>query len=133
LVVDPGERMPSDAIVAATQGCGVDLALECVGANDVLVEALASLGPRGRCALVGVSAEPIELGPLLFFSAMQARLIGVRTYRREHYTAVLRLVTSGRLHLDDSISAVLALEEVNEAIRLLDEKEGDPIRIMLSV
>ncbi|NUQ95012.1 MAG: alcohol dehydrogenase catalytic domain-containing protein [Streptomyces sp.] len=131
VVIDPARHAPSEVIYEVTGDRGVDLALECAGTNDALSEAVASLGPDGRCVLVGVGQDPVSLGPSMAFSALRTTLRGAMTYRPEHYRTLLDLVVSDRLDLTESISVRLTLERVNEAVELLEDKAGDPVRVML--
>ncbi|MFA5890695.1 MAG: zinc-binding dehydrogenase [Actinomycetota bacterium] len=131
VVVDPNATKPSAAIRAATGGRGVDLAVEFVGANAVLREAVASLAIDGRCVLVGVGGEPVELGPSVTFAAFRTKLLGVMGYSRLHLETLLSLVASGRLDLSESVSERLALEDAAEGVRILSEKRNDPVRVLL--
>ncbi|MGH2728906.1 MAG: zinc-binding dehydrogenase [Actinomycetota bacterium] len=119
------------AIRAATGGEGVDVSLDFVGKNAVLKQAAASLAPWGRCVLVGVSGERIELGPSILFAVRKTRLIGSYGYRRDHLELLARLVESGRLDLSRSISATLPLEQAADGVEMLETKKGDPVRILL--
>ena len=119
------------AIRAATGGEGVDVSFDFVGKNAVLKQATASLAPWGRCILVGVSGERIELGPSILFAVRKTRLIGSYGYRREHLELLARLVESGRLDLSKSISATLPLEQAADGVEMLETKKGDPVRILL--
>ena len=119
------------AIRAATGGEGVDVSFDFVGANKVLKAAIASLAPYGRCILVGVGGERIELGPSILFAVRKTRLIGSYGYRREHLEQLTRLVASGRLDLSGSISARMPLEAAADGVEALATKRGDPVRIVL--
>lgn len=119
------------AIRAATGGEGVDVSFDFVGKNAVLKQATAALAPWGRCILVGVSGERIELGPSILFAVRKTRLIGSYGYRREHLELLARLVESGRLDLSKSISATLPLEQAADGVEMLETKKGDPVRILL--
>ncbi len=119
------------AIRAATAGEGVDVAFDFVGVNDVLKLAVASLTRYGRAVIVGVSGEPIRLGPSITFTYFQTRLLGSYGYTPRHLEALTRLVSSGRLDLSRSISARLPVDQAEEAVRMLRDKEGDPVRILL--
>jgi threonine dehydrogenase-like Zn-dependent dehydrogenase len=101
LGVDPAAGRPSEQIRVATGGLGVDVAFDFVGANEVLKQAVASLAMDGRCVLVGVSGERIQLGPAVTFAYFRTRLLGVMGYRRRHLEQLVRLVESGRLDLGD--------------------------------
>jgi threonine dehydrogenase-like Zn-dependent dehydrogenase len=132
LAVDPSSENAPTAIRAATDGEGVDLAVECVGANAVLKQAVASLAIDGRAVIVGVGADPIQLGPSALFALLRNRLLSVMGYQRHHLETLVRLVASGRLDVSGSISAELPLEQANEAVAMLAEKRGDPVRILLT-
>jgi len=119
------------AIRAATGGEGVDVAFDFVGANKVLKAAVASLAPHGRCILVGVAGERIELGPSILFAVRHTTLTGSYGYRREHLELLARLVASGRLDLSRSISATLPLEQAADGVEALESKRGNPVRILV--
>jgi D-arabinose 1-dehydrogenase-like Zn-dependent alcohol dehydrogenase len=63
VALDPSDPALSDQVMQATGGLGLDLALDLVGSNAVLQQAEAALGRGGRLVMVGVSLEPIQLGP----------------------------------------------------------------------
>ena len=120
------------AIREATRGEGVDVACDFVGANDVLKAAVASLAKYGRAVVVGVSGERISLGPSILFAVFGTKLLGSYGYRRAHLETLVDLVASGRLDLSGSISARLPMEQAEEAVRMLRQKENDPVRILLT-
>lgn len=129
LVLEPDGAV--GRIKSATDGAGVDVAFDFVGANVVLKSAVASLSRYGRAVVVGVSGEPITLGPSITFSFFQTRLLGHYGYARRHIETLTRLVVSGRLDLSRSISATLPFDMAEEAVRMLRQKENDPVRILL--
>lgn len=129
LALDPDGAVA--AIREATGGEGVDLAVECVGANEVLKSALASLAIGGRCVVVGVSGERMSLGSSIRFSFFRTRLLGHYGYQRRHLDALIRLVASGRLDVSSSVSKRLPLTQAADAVEALVEKRGDPVRILL--
>lgn len=129
LAVDPDGAVAR--IREATDGLGVDVSIECVGANDVLKQAVASLAPGGRCVIVGVSGQRISLGPSILFAVRRNRLLANYGYQRRHLETLMGLVASGRLDVSASISQRLRLEQAAEAVAILEEKRGDPVRVLL--
>ncbi len=119
------------AIRGVTNGEGVEVAFDFVGANAVMKSAVASLARRGRAVVVGVSGEPIKLGPAITFAYFQTSLLGSYGYTRKQLETLVRLTESGRLDLHRSISAKLPMEQAEEAVRMLRTKENDPVRILL--
>lgn len=129
LALDPDGAVA--AIRDATDGEGVDASFDFVGSNAVLKQAVASLAPEGRCVVVGVGGERIELGPSVTFTVRRTRLLGSFGYRPEHLEVLVGLVAAGRLDLSRSISARLPLEAAADGVEALATKRGDPVRILL--
>lgn len=130
VVLDPAE----DELVRrvrAESGGGLDVALDVVGSPAVLAQAEPCLARGGRLVMVGMSWEPTRLGPGVLFSLQGQSLLGHLGYRKEHLDQLVRLVTYRRLDLRDSVSAVLGLAEVADAVDRLATKRGDPVRLVL--
>jgi threonine dehydrogenase-like Zn-dependent dehydrogenase len=98
----------------------------------VLAEATGCLGQRGRCVMVGLSMEPIELERSLVFGVMRHAVLGHLGYSKRHMDDLMSLVSSGRIDLTASISDVLPLDEVHAGVERLARKEGDPVRILVA-
>ena len=85
----------------------------------------------GRAVVVGVSGEPIKLGPAITFAFFKTQLLGSYGYTRKQLQTLVRLTESGRLDLHRSISATLPFDQAEEAVRMLRTKENAPVRILL--
>ena len=81
--------------------------------------------------MVGLSYEPIRLGPGAIFGLRSQSLLGHLGYRKEHLDQLVSLVSSGRLELTRSITAILLLEEVADGVQALASKRGNPIRLVV--
>lgn len=117
-----------------TGGRGVDVAVDLVGANTVVAQAVASLARRGRCVMVGMSLDPISLGeamPQVLFGAQSQSLLGHFGYRKQHLDELVALVDAGRLDISASVSGLLPLDDVADGVRRLADKVGDPIRLVV--
>jgi 2-desacetyl-2-hydroxyethyl bacteriochlorophyllide A dehydrogenase len=130
-LIDARETDPASRIRELTGGEGVDLAVELVGRPSSIAAAEACLGRGGRAVLVGIGAEPITVLPTAIFSYLDHAVLGTLGYRREDVTRLVRLVANGRLDLSGSISARIPLADINEGIHRLEQKEGNPVRIMV--
>jgi threonine dehydrogenase-like Zn-dependent dehydrogenase len=131
VAIDPTAGKASHMVKEANGWRGVDLAIDFVGVNRVLREAVASLGLDGRCILVGVSGERIELGPSVLFAGLRTTLRGIMGYRREHLAALLDLVANGRLDVSGSITHRFGLEDAVAGVRTLSDKTEDVVRVVL--
>ena len=114
-----------------TDGRMLDVAVDLVGSNRVLAQAASCLGRFGRCVMVGLSLDPVELGPGLFFGLQSQSLLGHLGYRKRHLDELVDLVRLGRLDVSGSVSALLPLEDVAKGVEQLTSKVGNPIRLVV--
>jgi D-arabinose 1-dehydrogenase-like Zn-dependent alcohol dehydrogenase len=131
IAIDPTTEDVPGIIFRETGGLGLDLALDLVGKNAVLQQAQWCLVRGGRLVMVGLSLDPLELGPGLLFGSRTISLLGHLGYRKRHLEELVSLLARGRLDLSGSISDVIPLEDVADGVRRLSEKEGDPVRIVV--
>ncbi|MDP9068020.1 MAG: zinc-binding dehydrogenase [Actinomycetota bacterium] len=131
VALDPGSQDVPREIRVLTDGTGLDLALDLVGANVVLQQCVSSLGLGGRAVMVGLSLESLHLEPSLLFGIQKHSVLGHLGYDRRHLDALVQLLARGRLDLSASISDVIPLDDVADGVRRLAEKDGDPVRIMV--
>jgi 2-desacetyl-2-hydroxyethyl bacteriochlorophyllide A dehydrogenase len=129
--LDPAGADVAAEIMVLTDGGGLDLAVDLVGANAVLAEAARCAGRRGRILMVGLSMDDVHLGPGLLFGLASQDLLGHLGYTKADLDTVVALVASGRLDVSGSISATLPLEDIADGVRRLAEKDGDPIRLVV--
>lgn len=115
-----------------TGGLGLDVAVDLVGANVVLAQAAGCLARRGRLLMIGLSAEPITLGPSVLFGAGSQSLLGHLGYTKGHLDRLVQLVASGRLDVSRSVSDTLPLDDVAAGVHRLASKEGNPIRLVVT-
>ena len=118
--------------ISQLTGGGLDVAIDLVGANAVLYEAVRSLRRRGRAVMVGLSMDRVELGPGLIFGTQAHSLLGHLGYSKRHLDELVTLLANGRLDLSTSISDVMPLEEVPRGVERLASKEGDPVRLVVT-
>lgn len=132
LALDPGRDDVRARILDATEGRGLDVACDVVGANAVMKEATGCLGRSGRVVMIGLSMEPLELGPGVLLGLGRQAVLGHLGYRREHLDELVTLIGHGRLDLGASVSEVLPLRDVHRGVRALETKDADPVRLVLA-
>jgi len=130
--IDPADADVVAEVRALTGGLGLDLAVDLFGANAVLAQAAACLGRRGRVLMVGLSMEPIDLGPGALFGISSQSLLGHLGYEKRHLDQLVDLVRHGRLDLSGSISETLPLDDVARGVERLATKAGNPIRLVVT-
>ena len=131
VALDPRADDVPARIRELTGGLGVDLAVDLVGANAVLAQAAASIGRYGRVVMIGLSPEPIHLGPGVLFGIRSQALLGHLGYRKEHLDQLVSIVGARRLDVSGSVSDVMPLDDVARGVERLARKEGNPIRLVV--
>ena len=131
VALDPTTEDVPARIREVTDGRGLDVAVDLVGANVVLAQAVASLGRFGRAVMVGLSLDDVQLGPGVFFGILSQSLLGHLGYQKKHLDELVDLVRTGRLDVSASVSGVMPLEEVAAGVEQLQSKEGNPVRLVV--
>ncbi|MEW2192760.1 zinc-binding dehydrogenase [Streptomyces microflavus] len=131
LTLDSGDPLLRERVLGATGGAGLEAAFDFAGVPAVREQALSMLAPKGRLVLVGLSDQPLTLAHSTRFSYLQHRILGHYGSEEHHVAQLVRLAEGGRLDFSRSVTDVLPLEEVATAVRRMETKEGDPVRLIL--
>ncbi|EYF00503.1 zinc-binding dehydrogenase [Chondromyces apiculatus] len=128
---DPREEDLRDKVRRATDGRGLDVAVDLAGVPAARAQAQALLGPRGRLVLVGVTPEALSVDNSLFFCTLMQQVRGHYGSTMGHLLQLVKLTRHRRLELSRSISALLPLADAPLGVERLAKKEGHPIRLIL--
>ncbi len=126
---DPSEGGIEARIKEITGNRGADISFEVVGKNESLNTAIDAVRKGGTVVLVGNTSKTAEI-PLQKIVTQELTLKGSCAIRGE-YEAVLGLLESGKLKVDDQISAVAPLHEGAEWFGKLYRKEGNLKKVIL--
>jgi threonine dehydrogenase-like Zn-dependent dehydrogenase len=135
--VDVRHESLADAVRDATGGTGADVAFEVTGA----VAALSSLGDAvrmsGKLAIVGFHqgaprALPLGQWNWMAFELVNAHFRDVGTIMRG-MRAGMRLLTSGRIALDDLVTHRFGLDDVGAAFATAAEKPAGFVKATVTV
>lgn len=129
--LDPLAEDFSDAMKNATAGQGLDAALDFAGVDAVRAQAVKCLGRRGRLVLVGLSGTPITISDSSGFSYARKQILGHYGSEAHHVPELVKLTRLGRLDFAKSVTARVPLRDAAQAVKQLDAKEGNPIRLVL--
>jgi threonine dehydrogenase-like Zn-dependent dehydrogenase len=129
--LDPRAPDFAQRVGELTENRGLDVALDFVGAPPTVIQAEASLTRFGRLVIIGAGTAPLELPSSRDLVRRQPVIRGHLGYFSPHLRALVALVHSGRLDLSRSISELLDLDAVAEGVRRLDQKVGNPIRLVI--
>lgn len=128
-VIDTADDDPVVALREATEGRGVDVALECAGAVQPADWCLRSLRRGGRCAVVGIPLEKLTLA-LQGVVLDELELVGVRASAGE-MGQVLPLVTSGRVRVRELITHRFPLAQFPEAYRTFITRTDGALKVVV--
>ncbi|MYT27543.1 MULTISPECIES: zinc-binding dehydrogenase [unclassified Streptomyces] len=131
LALDPTDDDFRGQVREATGGLGLDVAVDLVGHPTVRDSAAELLAPHGRMVLIGMTADPVIIPHGDRFNALQHQVHGAWGSEPQDLHRLVKLAAAGRLDLSGSVSAVLPLSRVEEAVARLHNKEGNPVRLVL--
>jgi threonine dehydrogenase-like Zn-dependent dehydrogenase len=129
--LDPAAHDFADQVRAATAGRGLDYAFDCAGVPVVREQAAAVLGQHGALILVGITPHPLTISEGLHFNYLKKQVLGHYGSLPEHIYELVRLASNGRLDLAPSITDHIPLADAADAIHRLENKIGEPIRLIL--
>jgi len=110
-----------------TTGIGADSALECVGTQESMLQAIQSTRPGGYVSYVGVP-HGVELnGEQLFFT--HVHLHGGPAPVRRYLPGLIALVLNGKINPGKVFDLVLPLDQVAEGYRAMDVRRA--IKVLL--
>ncbi|MBW2637320.1 MAG: zinc-binding dehydrogenase [Deltaproteobacteria bacterium] len=133
VAVNAGVDKPYKEVKSANGGYGVDVAFEFVGMNVVVDQAVKSLRRGGRAVIVGIGPEKINIIPPFSFVYNDLELIGSFGSDIADLERLMNIAASGKVDLSESVSSVISLSDVNQGISDLENKVGNPVRIVVSM
>jgi propanol-preferring alcohol dehydrogenase len=106
--IDARTSNPVQAIREATDGRGVDGALELIGLARTMEQAVEVLAPQGRAALAGLTRERISIAPYRDILNREAEIIGVSDHFASEIPELMQFVASGALDGEGAATASVA-------------------------
>lgn len=117
--VNPLETNLVEAVRQATDGAMADCVFE-VSGSAAAAEVMTELpNVRGRIVMVAIHPEPKQVDLFKFFWS-EIELLGARLYEEEDFDEAIRLAASGCLHLDQLITRVCPIDEVQQVFETID-------------
>jgi propanol-preferring alcohol dehydrogenase len=131
--INSGTDDPVAQIREATNGRGVDVALELIGLPVTMQQAVQSVGVLGRAALVGLTRDSFEVAPYSELLNKEAEIIGVSDHLASEIPTLLDFIRTGKLQLSRDIVRTVPLnaDAVNAVLHGL-EKFSDDLRVVIT-
>src|SRR6266480_1555898 len=123
IAIDARSADPIEQIKEATAGRGVDVALELIGSAKTMRQAVLCLGPLGRAALVGLTAESMSVLPYTELINKEAEIIGVSDHLTTELPALIEFACTGKLRFSPETLRVVDLDDaqINAALDALQD------------
>jgi alcohol dehydrogenase len=116
-----------------TNGLGVDVALDTSGVPDIISRAIEAVRPGGKFVQVGVPKDKVMLD-LRWVESLEKQIIGVlNPGSSTHLQKAMDVVSSNNIPLKKLVTHEFPLEQIQEAYRVADTYEGDPIKIIIQI
>jgi L-iditol 2-dehydrogenase len=129
-VVDIHVEDPVHVVRQATGGLGVDLVVEASGAMSAPQQAVEMVKRGGKILFLGFYAGPVTFD----LSSAIRDDVTLYTTRGEGAGAVRRalsLAAQGKIRGRDLVTHHFPLEQIQEAFRVVRERDGDPIKVVV--
>ena len=118
-------------VKSATYGKGTNAAFDFAGVASIRKQALSMLAEGGKLVIIGIANEPIVIPSDMAFTYRRTQILGHYGSEGFHTEEIVEMASNGILDLSKSITQVLPLEHAPDALKQLQEKIGNPIRIVL--
>ncbi len=117
------------AIIAEeTNGTGVDLAIECAGAEASVQNCMKALRPLGHYVQVGHFGRDLRL-PWDLVAFKQLQINGSVGYTRNTWTQTVRILSQGKLNVQDVITHRFSLDDWQQGFDLSEKKQA--VKVLL--
>jgi len=129
--LDPTSPAFSEEIKKLVAQGGFNAVFDFAGVASARSQGLRLLAEGGRLVIVGLANESIVIPNDIAFAYKRSQLLGHYGSDPIHTQELVNLAGAGRLDLSKSISEIMSLEEVPEALKRLENKVKNPIRIVI--
>jgi threonine dehydrogenase-like Zn-dependent dehydrogenase len=112
--INPLKENVKKKVRELTKNRGVDIALECSGAEDAQVECLDAVKPLGRVAFLGIKSETTKINVLLHFILKEITVIGSWASRPFEHPEIIKMIQKG-LPAEQLITHKFKIDDVSAA------------------
>jgi L-iditol 2-dehydrogenase len=131
-VVNPKSEDMDSAILKFYGPDRADAALECVGVEATMTQAILSARKGSTIVVVGVFGEKpkVDLG---LVQDRELSLVGTLMYRREDYERAIALVADGKVKLEPLMSAHFPFDRYMEAYKFIDANREKSMKVFIDM
>lgn len=129
-VVDSKNEDLEKIIYAETNGAGADVVFEVTSSQTGAQMMTKLLRTRGRIVIVGIFGQAPQVDLFQFFWK-ELKMFGARVYEPEDFDQAIALAASGELPLDQIITNVYPLENLEQGLKEM-EGGGNVMKVLLT-
>jgi L-iditol 2-dehydrogenase len=118
--------------VAREFGSGADVAIECIGVDRSVNEALEYCRKGGQVVITGVFGEK-QLIAINLIQDKELTVYGSQMYREPDYQESIALVQEGKVQLKPLITAHFALEEYDKAYEYMMARKDPVMKVIVNI
>jgi len=135
LVVNATRDNVLEAVEKATDGWGVDVAIECSGSPKAMEQAIKAIKGRNRYATgtavsVGLQTTPLQAE---YWGLREGRLMVSGDHTRFELQQVIQLMEARKIDLSQSITHRIPLQDVNEGVELVESGREHVERVVIDM
>lgn len=129
---DPRSVDVASAVMEETGGRGVDVAIECAGAESALQSCLGAATRGGRIVVVGLGDDATYSLPMVNLAVRELDIVGVFRYVFT-YPAALDLVASGKVDMKKIVTHRFPFQDVLKGIDYSEKGRDGAIKVMIDM
>ena len=130
--IHSGRESLQERLAALTAGKGPDCIIEAVGLPETFRAAVELVAFTGRVVYIGYTKQPVDYETRLFVQK-ELDILGSRNALPENFQDVIRMLEAKQFPVEDTVSAVVPMEEAPEMLRQWSEDPGRFIKIMIEI
>jgi len=134
-VFNPFEEVEyKSSILEATDGIGVDVAIDCTGKEAAINDCFKVLKRRGTYVQVGLNVGDVKVDPFIW-AHKELNMLGIWAYHVYDFPKAMGLVAAGKFPVSKVITKKIRIENVvKEGFEsLITDKEGKESKIIVSL
>ena len=115
-----------------THGDGPDVMIEAIGLSETFRMAVEEVAYTGRVVYIGYAKEPVAYETKLFVQK-ELDILGSRNAQPEDFRQVMQMLESGRFPVEQTISAVITLDEAPSMLARWSDNPASFTKIMIDM
>jgi (R,R)-butanediol dehydrogenase/meso-butanediol dehydrogenase/diacetyl reductase len=129
IIINPAEEDSVQKIMELTNGEGVDVAIEAVGVQRTVQQAI-DIVKKGKTVVVAGMMEKIMAVGMLNVAQNEVRIQGDYGYTKKEFASSLKLVSANKINLKPMITHVFTLNEIVKGFEVLVQKK-DVMKVII--